>query len=68
MSTPPSDRRLRDERGITGSAQFALSQSSPAFRADLDAARAELAALRASGPKPDEAACAKEAELNKSPF
>jgi len=24
MSTPPSDRRLRDERGITGSAQFAV--------------------------------------------
>lgn len=53
---------------LLGSAQIALSQSSPAFRADVDAARAELAALRASGPKPDAALCAKEAELNKSPF
>ena len=53
---------------LLGSAQFALSQSAPAFRTDLDAARAELAALRASGPQPDAAACATEAELNKSPF
>jgi acid phosphatase (class A) len=53
---------------LLGSAQFALSQSSPAFRADLDAARAELAAIRASGAKPDAATCAKEAELAKSPF
>jgi acid phosphatase (class A) len=53
---------------LLGSAQYALSQSSPAYRADLEAARAELAALRASGPKPDAAMCAKEAELNKSPF
>lgn len=51
-----------------GSAQFAMTQAQPAFRADLDAARAELAALRASGPKPDPAACAKEAELSKNPF
>lgn len=54
--------------GVLGSAQFALSQAEPAFRADLEAARAELAALRATGPKPDAAACAKEAELVKSPF
>lgn len=53
---------------LLGSAQFALSQSEAAFRADLDAARAELTALRASGEKPDAAACAKEAELVKSPF
>jgi acid phosphatase (class A) len=53
---------------LLGSTQFALSQSEAAFRADLEAARAELNALRASGPKPDEAACAKEAELNTSPF
>ncbi|WP_430422166.1 acid phosphatase [Phenylobacterium sp.] len=57
------------DAGMTlASAQFALTQSSPAYRADLEAARAELAALRASGPKPDAAMCAKEAELNKSPF
>lgn len=53
---------------ILGSTQFALSQAEPAFRADLEAARAELAALRTSGPEPDAAACAKEAQLNKSPF
>lgn len=53
---------------LLGSAQFALSQAEPAFRADIEAARAELAALRASGPKPDPAACAQEAENNKSPF
>lgn len=53
---------------ILGSTQFALSQAEPAFRADVEAARAELAALRANGPKPDPAACAKEAELNRSPF
>lgn len=51
-----------------GSAQFAMTQSQPAFRADLEAARAELAALRASGPKPDADACAKEAELTRSSF
>lgn len=53
---------------LLASAQFALTQSSPAYRTDLEAARAELAALRASGAKPDPVACAKEAELVKSPF
>lgn len=53
---------------LLGSTQFALSQSEAAFRADLEAARAELAALRTTAPKPDADACAKEAELNKSPF
>jgi acid phosphatase (class A) len=53
---------------ILASAQFAVTQSAPGFQADLEAARAELAALRASGAKPDAAACAKEAELHKSPF
>lgn len=57
------------EAGVMlASAQFAVSQSTPAFRADLEAARAELAALRTSGARPDPTACAKEAELNKSPF
>jgi len=42
---------------------------SAAFRADMDAARPELAALRAAGPAPDAAACAAEAELTKrSPY
>lgn len=53
---------------ILASAQFAVSQSTPAFRADLEAAGAELTALRATGAKPDAAACVKEAELHKSPF
>jgi acid phosphatase (class A) len=53
---------------VLGSAQFAITQSAPGFQADLAAARAELAAIRASGAKPDAAACTKEAELNKSPF
>jgi acid phosphatase (class A) len=53
---------------LLASAQYALSQAEPSFRADLDAARAELAALRASGSKPDPADCAREAEMNKSPF
>jgi acid phosphatase (class A) len=39
------------------------------FRADLDAARAELAAVRAAGPAPDGAFCAKEAAMMaKSPY
>lgn len=53
---------------ILASAQFAVSQSAPSFRADLEAARAEVAAARATGAEPDPAACAKEAELHKSPF
>lgn len=53
---------------LLGSAQFARSQAEPAFRADLEAARAELAALRANGAKPDAAACAAEAALNRSPW
>jgi acid phosphatase (class A) len=57
-----------DAGAALGAAQFARSTAEPAFRADLEAARAELAALRASGPKPDAAACAAEAALNKSPF
>jgi acid phosphatase (class A) len=57
------------EAGMTlASAQIAASRANPAFKADIDAARAELEALRASGAKPDAAACAAEPELNKSPF
>ena len=43
--------------GLHGSAQF---------RADMDAAREEVAKARAAGPAPDPAACAKEVELTKS--
>jgi len=57
------------ESGRTnGSALVAALHGSPEFRADLDAARTEIAALRKAGPAPDPAACAKEAELLKSPY
>jgi acid phosphatase (class A) len=57
------------ENGRTnGSILVAALHSSPEFRADLDAARAEIAAARKAGPAPDPAACAKEAELLKSPY
>jgi acid phosphatase (class A) len=51
-----------------GSILVAALHSSPEFRADMDAARQELAAARKTGPAPDPAACAKEAELLKSPY
>jgi acid phosphatase (class A) len=39
------------------------------FRADLDAARAEIAAARAAGPAPDPAFCTREAAMiSKSPY
>ena len=41
----------------------------PLFRADLDAARAEVAAARRAGPAPNPAICAKESALmSKSPY
>jgi acid phosphatase (class A) len=53
---------------MTATSVFALQQSSPEFHRDLDAARAELAELRAlSKSKP--AACESEAEtLSKNPY
>lgn len=57
------------EAGRTnGSALVAALHGSAEFRADLEAARKEIAAVRASGPAPDPAQCAKEAELLKSPY
>jgi acid phosphatase (class A) len=47
----------------TADAVMALVSATPEFRADLDAARAELAELRKSGAKPDAAKCAAEASL-----
>lgn len=42
---------------------------SAAFRKDMDAARAEIAKVRAGGPAPDPAACATEAEVTRdSPY
>ncbi|MDB5423687.1 MAG: acid phosphatase, partial [Phenylobacterium sp.] len=45
------------------SALVAALHGSPEFRADLEAARQEIAAARKAGPAPDAATCAKEAEL-----
>jgi acid phosphatase (class A) len=46
-----------------GSIVVAALHGSPAFRKDLDTARAEVAAARKAGPAPDPAACAAEATL-----
>ena len=58
------------ESGRTnGSAVVAGLHGSAQFRADMDAARQELAALRKTAKAPDPAACAAEAELiAKSPY
>lgn len=57
------------EAGRTnGSVLVAGLHGSAEFRSDMDAARAEIAAARKSGPAPDPAACAKEAPLLKSPY
>lgn len=54
-----------DDGFLTASATIAAMANDPAFLADREAARAELAALRASPatPKPDAAACSAEAAL-----
>jgi len=46
---------------------FSALQSHPAFQADIQRARSELARLRASGSAPDTAACRIEAEAAASP-
>jgi len=52
------------EAGRTNaSAVVAALHGSPEFRADLEAARAEVEKARAAGPAPDPAACAAEAAL-----
>ncbi len=57
------------EAGRTnGSILAAALHGSPEFRADLEAARQEIAAARKAGPAPDPAKCAQEAELSKSPY
>lgn len=54
------------EAGRTNAAGvFAALQSSADFQAEMTKARAEIAAVRASGAKPDAAWCAKEVELVK---
>ena len=57
------------EAGRTnGSVLAAELHGSPEFRADLDAARTEIAAARRAGPAPDAAMCAKERSLTASPY
>jgi len=52
-----------------GAIVVAALHGNAAFRADMDAARAEIAAARAAGPAPDPGFCAKEAAMDaKSPF
>jgi acid phosphatase (class A) len=52
-----------------GAILVAALHGDPQFRADLDAARAEITAARAKSPGPDPAFCAKEAEMiAKSPY
>ncbi|MDE2486336.1 MAG: phosphatase PAP2 family protein [Alphaproteobacteria bacterium] len=54
---------------LNGSIVVAALHGNPQFRSDLDAARAELAAVRRTGPRPDPAVCAREAALDAhSPF
>lgn len=53
---------------LSASATLAASASSREFQADLAAARAEVAALRARGATPDGAACAREGELVAQPI
>jgi acid phosphatase (class A) len=58
------------EAGRTNaSALVAALHGDPAFRADMDAARAEVAAARKAGPAPEAAACTAERQLTeKSPY
>jgi acid phosphatase (class A) len=58
------------EAGRTnGAALVAALHGNAQFRQDLEAARAEIAALRKSGAAPDPAACAREADLTaRSPY
>lgn len=57
------------ESGRTnGSIIVASLHGQEAFRADMEAARTEVAAARKVGPAPNPAACAKDAELLKSPY
>lgn len=52
-----------------GAILVAALHANPEFRADLEAARSEVAAARRTGPVPDPASCAKEAALYaKSPY
>jgi acid phosphatase (class A) len=48
---------------VAGDTVFAALEGEAAFQADLGGARTEIAALRASGAKPDPVACKAEADL-----
>jgi acid phosphatase (class A) len=56
-----------DAGRTNGSIVVAALHGSPAFRTDLDAARAEVVAARKAGPAPDPTACAAEAALTAKP-
>lgn len=54
---------------VNGAAVLASWRGNPEFRADLEAVRAELEAVRKTGTKPDEAMCKVEAEQSaKTPW
>lgn len=57
-----------DAGQMAATAVMARLQASPEFRADLEAARAEVAALRGAAKAKDSAACAIEAEALASPL
>ena len=52
---------------LAGAATTAALHGSPTFRGDLEAARAEMASVRASTPAPDPAACRAEAAALAAP-
>lgn len=53
---------------LSATVTLAALSSSPQFQTDFAAARAELAALRATGPAPDAGMCAREASLVAEPI
>jgi acid phosphatase (class A) len=57
------DASAVDAARLAGDTVFAALEGEAAFRSDLGEARSEIDALRASGAKPDPAACQVEAEI-----
>jgi acid phosphatase (class A) len=53
---------------VVASTLFSVLQENPQFRADLDSARAELAAERTQSRPPDTAECRLEADADANPF
>ncbi len=64
MFYPPKSASDRpDIRGTSTTFYFTKLQSDPDFRADVEAAKAEVAAARAKGLKPDRDCAAEAAQL-----